>query len=90
VIRGKPVALLNLTFEPISPPVDDIEVIVTELAPLIFYLASEPLPVSFNALPIHCDPPPREALADPETCNDFMAVVSRNTIFSKSQTGQGL
>jgi hypothetical protein len=90
VILGKSVALLNLTFEPVSPPIDHSEVIISELAPLIFDLASEPLPVSLNGLPIHSIPSPREALANRETFNDFMAVVRRNKIFSKAQRGQEL
>ena len=34
-------------------PIDDVEVIVGELAPLLFDLAFHLLPISFNAIPVH-------------------------------------
>src|SRR5689334_12477679 len=57
LILGVTVALLQAAFELILLAVDDIEVVVGELAPLLLHLALDLLPVSFNAIPIHRFPP---------------------------------
>src|SRR5262249_52325761 len=49
------VALLDLAFELIAAAVDDVEIIVGELAPLLLDLAFDLLPVSFDAIPVHRD-----------------------------------
>src|SRR6516162_669493 len=53
LILRQAIALLELAFELISTPVDDVEVIVSELPPLLFHLAFDLFPVSFHATPIH-------------------------------------
>jgi hypothetical protein len=47
------VALLDLAFELVATSVDDVQVIVGELAPPLLDFALDLLPVSFNAVPIH-------------------------------------
>jgi hypothetical protein len=49
------VAFLNLAFKLIAPAGDLVEVVVSESTPLLFHLALELLPVSFDTVPIHCD-----------------------------------
>src|SRR5262249_62028189 len=53
LVLGHAIALLNLALELIAAAVDDVEVIVSELAPLFLYLAFDLLPISFHAIPIH-------------------------------------
>src|SRR5689334_6972413 len=53
LVPGDPVAFLNLAFELVTSPVDDIKVVISELAPLFLDLALYLLPVAFNSVPIH-------------------------------------
>ena len=41
------------SFELVLPPVDDVEVIVSEPTPLLLGSALELLPVSFDSIPVH-------------------------------------
>lgn len=54
VIHSEAVSLANLVLELITSPVDDSKVVLAELAPLFFDLPFGLLPVSFNAVPVHC------------------------------------
>ena len=53
VILVVTVAFLQPAFELFAPPVDGGEVIIGELAPLLFGLAGELLPVALNRIPVH-------------------------------------
>src|SRR5262245_28287551 len=53
LVLGQTVTLLNLALELVAASVDDVEVIVGELAPLFLDLAFDLLPVPFYAIPIH-------------------------------------
>src|SRR5829696_473837 len=48
-----PVTLLDLAFELVAAAVDHVQVVIGELAPLLFDVALELLPVPFNPVPIH-------------------------------------
>src|SRR5215204_3856626 len=48
-----PVTLLDLAFELVAAAVDHVQVVIGELAPLLFDVALELLPVPFNPIPIH-------------------------------------
>src|SRR5690349_9811542 len=50
LILGEAVALLNLAFELVAAAVDDIEIVIGELAPLFLHLALDLLPVPFDAI----------------------------------------
>src|SRR5262249_27995034 len=56
-ILGDAVALLNLAFQLVASAVDLGEIVVGELAPLLFDLALCLFPVSFYAVPVHRLPP---------------------------------
>src|SRR6185437_1825856 len=47
------IVLLQLAFELVFLPGDDIKVIVREFTPLLLDLAFDLLPVSFDAIPVH-------------------------------------
>jgi hypothetical protein len=47
------VTLLDLTFELVALAVDDVKIVVRELAPLFLDLALDLLPVTFDAIPVH-------------------------------------
>src|SRR6266699_6444456 len=53
LILGKAVAFLNLALELFLPPIDYVEVVVGEPAPLLLDSALELLPVPFDLVPIH-------------------------------------
>src|SRR4051812_16028185 len=53
LVLGVTVVLLEAAFELVTLAVDDVQVIVGELAPLFLGLASELFPVSFDTIPIH-------------------------------------
>src|SRR5215467_2228712 len=53
LVLGQTIALLKLALELIAAAVDDVEVIVGELAPLLLDPAFDLLPVSFHAIPVH-------------------------------------
>src|SRR5580693_592721 len=55
LILGEAVALLQLAFELVAPALDDVEIVVGELAPFLLGGALELFPVSFDPVPIHCD-----------------------------------
>src|SRR5215203_2339545 len=48
-----PVTLLDLAFELIAAAVDHVQIVIGELAPLLFDVALELLPVPFHSVPIH-------------------------------------
>jgi hypothetical protein len=53
LILGNAVTLLNLALELIAAASDHIEVVIRELAPLLFDLAFDLLPIAFNPVPVH-------------------------------------
>jgi hypothetical protein len=57
VIRRKTVAWLNPVLKPVTPPVDEFQIVVSEFVPLFLDLAFGLLPVSFTSLigaAFHC------------------------------------
>src|SRR6185437_3597490 len=54
LILGVAIASLEFSFELLAIAVDLGDVVVSEIAPLLLHLAGELLPVSFDAIPIHC------------------------------------
>src|SRR5436853_7382393 len=50
---SKSVAFLNLTLKLLLAPVDNVEVIVSEPAPLLLGSALELLPVPLDSIPVH-------------------------------------
>jgi hypothetical protein len=52
-VSGKTVALLDLAFELVALAVDLGEIVIGELAPLLFDFPFGLLLVSFNAIPVH-------------------------------------
>jgi hypothetical protein len=52
LILGIAIAFLDLAFELVAPPVNGIEVVIGEFAPLLLDPAFDLLPVSFNSVPI--------------------------------------
>jgi hypothetical protein len=57
LILGVAVALLEQAFELILLAVDDVQVVVSELTPLLLHLAFSLFPVALDAIPVHGDPP---------------------------------
>src|SRR5215468_9134944 len=57
LVAREAVLLLDLAHELVALAVDDVELVVRQLAPLFFDLALELLPVAFDAIPIHCETP---------------------------------
>jgi hypothetical protein len=55
LILGIPIAFLDFAFELVTSAVDSSKVVIGELAPLLFDLARELFPTSFNPIPIHCN-----------------------------------
>jgi len=53
VIRGKTVALLDLDLKSITRPIDELEIVVREFAPLLLDLAFGLLPRSLKVVPVH-------------------------------------
>src|SRR3954451_5306237 len=53
LVLGKAVAFLDAANELVLLAVDDGDVVLGQLAPLLLDLAGELLPVAFNAIPIH-------------------------------------
>src|SRR5271169_1270358 len=56
-VLGEAVALLDLAFELIALAVDQGQIVVGELAPLLLDLALGLFPVSFDTVPIHSSSP---------------------------------
>jgi hypothetical protein len=48
-----PVALLDAAFELFTLPIDAVYFIIGQLAPLLFNLATELFPVTFDTIPVH-------------------------------------
>ena len=46
--------LLDLAFQLLATAVDHVEIVVGELTPLLLHLPFHLLPISGNAVPIHC------------------------------------
>src|SRR4030095_12363644 len=57
LILGDAVPLLDLAFQLVTTSIAYVEVGVPEIAPLLFDLALNLFPVSFNSVPIHEIPP---------------------------------
>src|SRR6266496_2667470 len=57
LILADPVGFLKLAGELIALAVDDVELIVRKLAPLLLHLALELLPIAFHLIPIHLRSP---------------------------------
>src|ERR1700755_3297692 len=53
LVLGEAVPLLDLSLELVALAVDDVEVIVGKLAPLLLHLTLDLLPVSLDAIPVH-------------------------------------
>src|SRR5690348_9561994 len=51
------VALLNFSLELVTLASNHVEIIVCELAPVLFHLALELLPIALNTIPIHASAP---------------------------------
>jgi hypothetical protein len=51
LVLGYAITLLNFSFELIAPPADLVEIVVGQIAPLLFDFAFELLPVPFNTIP---------------------------------------
>jgi hypothetical protein len=56
-IFGKTVALLDYAFKLFALSVDLSQIVLSELAPLLFDLTLSLLPISFDAVPVHFTPP---------------------------------
>src|SRR5262249_18485865 len=56
-IFGETVALLDQTFKLFALTVDLSQIVVSELAPLLFDLTLSLLPISFDDVPVHFTPP---------------------------------
>src|SRR5215467_8386757 len=56
-IFGETVALLDQTFKLFALSVDLSQIVLGELAPLLFDLALDLFPISFDAVPVHFTPP---------------------------------
>ena len=54
LILCDPIALLDFAFKLVATAIDRSKIVICELAPLLLYAAAELLPISFNAVPIHC------------------------------------
>src|SRR5215213_7807460 len=57
LVLGNAVALLDAADELVLLAVDDGDVVLGQLAPLLLDLAGELLPIAFNAIPIHLPSP---------------------------------
>src|SRR5439155_15341110 len=53
IILGKPVAFLNFAFELFLPPVNYVEVIISQPSPLLLGLALKLFPVTCDSVPVH-------------------------------------
>src|SRR5262245_39936888 len=53
LILGQTVALLDFALELIAAAIDDIEIVVGELAPLLLHLPFDLFPISLHAIPVH-------------------------------------
>jgi hypothetical protein len=51
------VVMLNLSNELLAPAVDDVDIVIGELAPLFLDLAFVLLPFALNLIPVHDLPP---------------------------------
>src|SRR5215467_3193762 len=56
-LMSKTIPLLNLSFELFSAAIYNDKIIISELPPLFVDHASSQLPISFQAIPLHCEPP---------------------------------
>src|SRR6516165_10935745 len=56
-IFGETVTLLEYTFKLFALSVDLCEIVLSELAPLLFDLTLSLLPISFDEVPVHFTPP---------------------------------
>jgi len=54
LILGNSTALLHFALELVTTAVDRSEVVISELASLLFYPAGQLFPASLNTIPIHC------------------------------------
>src|SRR5215469_15359837 len=59
-IFGKTVALLEYTFKLFALSVDLGQIVLSELAPLLFDLALSLLPISFDEVPVHFTSPTKQ------------------------------
>src|SRR5262245_48969919 len=64
LILGVAVALLQTTGELGALALDDIQIVVGELAPFLLGLTLELFPVTFDAIPIHVESPIRRLILD--------------------------
>ena len=52
LVLGETVTLLQLAFELFAAAFDDVEIVIGELAPLLFDFALSLFPISFDAVPV--------------------------------------
>jgi hypothetical protein len=57
LVLGEAVAFLDFALELITLSIDSSKIIVGEVAPLLFDLTLDLLPVTFDSIPIHVDAP---------------------------------
>lgn len=53
LLLGDAVAFLDLACKVLTPPVNDIKIVIGLLSPLFFGLASDMLPIAFDLIPVH-------------------------------------
>src|SRR5208337_2561399 len=51
------VALLDLSYQLVSLAVDGREIVIGQFAPLLFHFTHRLLPLSFDLIPVHFEPP---------------------------------
>src|SRR5215468_6768209 len=57
LVPGVAVALLQTAGELSALALDDIQIVVGELAPFLLHLALELLPIAFDTIPVHASSP---------------------------------
>jgi hypothetical protein len=57
LIPRQTVSLLNLSFELFATTIDNVQIIVSELSPLLFDTTFNLSPISFHSIPVHVKPP---------------------------------
>jgi len=94
LVFGDAVLLLNLSNELVPLPGDDIDVVVGELAPLLFGLALELLPVALDTIPVHLFSPREHSAGrrSPEHGDPFATAVpdaNQNQIMDLARPTRG-
>src|SRR6202022_4591179 len=53
LILGNPISLLQLAFKLLPSSINDVQVVIRQLSPLLLHLTFNLLPISFHAIPVH-------------------------------------